>query len=331
MIYMEEVMKNIGLQLYSIKEISEKNFFGAIKLTADIGYDGIEFAGYFDTPAKELKKVLEDNGVVACGTHTGFEALENEFNRTVEYNLEIDNKYIIIPWIPTEMCNSRDAWQKTAEKMNFMNDKLREQGIKFGYHNHAFEFEKFDESYGYDILAENTSPDLLLEIDTFWVEISFSLLNYFSMSRTGCYPAFYSCHFIFLLMFRTHWFRPFLTQPLNSYLYGISFFIVPAFASDAYASSLWDFLAFLLFETSLWLLKAWLILILPLPVLLNLFFEELCVFTLGILFSPYFFLFKVGDIIIYIFLPSSLGLLSNSPFSSHAFANFSIRSRPICV
>ena len=163
-------MKNIGLQLYSIKEISEKNFFGAIKLTADIGYDGIEFAGYFDTPAKELKKVLEDNGVVACGTHTGFEALENEFNRTVEYNLEIDNKYIIIPWIPTEMCNSRDAWLKTAEKMNFMNDKLREQGIKFGYHNHAFEFEKFDESYGYDILAENTSPDLLLEIDTFWVE-----------------------------------------------------------------------------------------------------------------------------------------------------------------
>ncbi|MCD6322900.1 MAG: sugar phosphate isomerase/epimerase [Clostridiales bacterium] len=163
-------MKNIGLQLYSIREISEKDFFGAIKLTADSGYDGIEFAGYFDTPAKELKKVLDGNGIVACGTHTGFEELENEFNKTVEYNLEIDNRYIIIPWIPTEMCDSRDSWLKTAEKMNFMNDKIRSQGIKFGYHNHAFEFEKFDGNYGYDILAENTAPDILLEIDTFWVE-----------------------------------------------------------------------------------------------------------------------------------------------------------------
>jgi len=163
-------MGKIGLQLYSIKEISEKNFFGAIKLTADCGYDGIEFAGYFDTPAKELKKVLDSNGIMACGTHTGFESLENEFNKTVEYNLEIDNRYIIIPWIPTEMCNSRNAWLKTAERMNFMNSKLKEHGIKFGYHNHAFEFEKFDGSYGYDILAENTTSDILLEIDTFWVE-----------------------------------------------------------------------------------------------------------------------------------------------------------------
>ena len=163
-------MRNIGLQLYSIKEISEKDFFGAIKLTADSGYNGIEFAGYFDTPAKELKKVLEDSGIVACGTHTGFEALENDFNKTVEYNLEIGNKYIIIPWIPTEMCNSKESWLKTAEKMNLMTGKLKEQGIKFGYHNHAFEFEKFEGSYGYDILAKNTSPDMLLEIDTFWVE-----------------------------------------------------------------------------------------------------------------------------------------------------------------
>ena len=107
---------------------------------------------------------------MACGTHTGFESLEKEFSKTVEYNLEIDNRYIIIPWIPTEMCNSRNAWLKTAERMNFMNSKLKEHGIQFGYHNHAFEFEKFDGSYGYDILAENTTPDILLEIDTFWVE-----------------------------------------------------------------------------------------------------------------------------------------------------------------
>lgn len=163
-------MSKIGLQLYSIKEIAEKDFLGAVKLTAKAGYDGVEFAGFFSTPANELKKVLEDLGMEACGSHTGFETLENDFNKTIEYNLEIANKYIIIPWIPENMRDSSDSWRRTANKMNKMNDRMKEHGIKFGYHNHAFEFEKFDGIYGYDILAQNTDPDILLEIDTFWVE-----------------------------------------------------------------------------------------------------------------------------------------------------------------
>jgi len=165
-------MAKIGLQLYSIKEISENNFFGAIKLTADSGYEGIEFAGYFGTSAKELKKVLNDTGLEACGSHTGFEPLENDFSKTVEYNLEIGNKYIIVPWIPEEMRNTAYSWERTAEKMNRMNDRLKKHGIKFGYHNHAFEFQKFNGIFGYDILAANTDSDILLEIDTYWVEYS---------------------------------------------------------------------------------------------------------------------------------------------------------------
>lgn len=162
-------MAKTGLQLYSIKEISEKDFFNAIKLTADCGYDGIEFAGFFDTPAGELKKYMDENGLEACGSHTGISQLEEEFNGTVEYNLEIGNKYIVIPWIPEEMCSSQDAWLNTAEKMNLLNQKLKEKRMRLGYHNHAFEFKKFEGKYGYDILAENTDSDIILEIDTFWV------------------------------------------------------------------------------------------------------------------------------------------------------------------
>ena len=163
-------MSKIGLQLYSIKEIAQKDFFGAIKLTADSGYDGIEFAGYFDTPASELKNVLSYNGIIACGCHTGINQLEIDFDAMVEYNLEIGNKNIVIPFLPEEMRNSRDAWLATAEKMNKLNEMLKKHGIRLGYHNHAFEFEKFDGIYGYDILAANTSSEILLEIDTFWVE-----------------------------------------------------------------------------------------------------------------------------------------------------------------
>lgn len=162
-------MSKIGLQLYSIREIAEKNFFNAIKLTADSGYDGIEFAGFFDTPASELKKFLEEVGITACGSHTAFPVLENEFEKTVEYNLEIGNKYIVIPWIPADMCSSRDAWLGTSERMNVLNCKMKPYGVRLGYHNHAFEFEKFGGVCGYDILADNTADDILLEIDTFWV------------------------------------------------------------------------------------------------------------------------------------------------------------------
>jgi sugar phosphate isomerase/epimerase len=163
-------MAKIGLQLYSIKEIASKNFFGAIELAAASGYDGVEFAGFFDTPAKELVKCMQDNNIVPCGSHTSIDLLTDEFEKTVEYNLAIGNKYIVVPWIPENMRDSRDAWLATAEKFNKLNEKLKRNKLKFGYHNHAFEFELFNGKYGYDIFAENTSKDIILEIDLYWVE-----------------------------------------------------------------------------------------------------------------------------------------------------------------
>lgn len=162
-------MSKIGLQLYSIKEIAEKDFFGAIKLTAKSGYGGVEFAGFFNTSAKELKKVLEDEGLEPCGSHTAVELLLNDINAVVEYNLELGNKYIIVPWLPENMRSNKNEWLKTAEIMNEFNEKLKSEGLKLGYHNHDFEFIKFDGKYGFDIFAKNTVNDILLEIDTYWV------------------------------------------------------------------------------------------------------------------------------------------------------------------
>ncbi len=58
-------MSKIGLQLYSLKELAQKDFLGTVEKVAKIGYDGIEFAGFFDVSSKELKKVLDDNGISA--------------------------------------------------------------------------------------------------------------------------------------------------------------------------------------------------------------------------------------------------------------------------
>jgi len=164
-------MSKIGLQLYSLKELAQKDFLGTVEKVAKIGYDGIEFAGFFNVPSKELKKVLDSNGISACGSHTGINLLINDLDNVIQYNLEIGNSYIICPGLPENMRNSADAWKKTAELFNEIGAKCKDYNIQFGYHNHAIEFNMFDGKYGYDILAENTVPDLVcLEVDTFWVE-----------------------------------------------------------------------------------------------------------------------------------------------------------------
>lgn len=164
-------MENIGLQLYSVKELTQKDFLGTLKKVAEIGYNGVEFAGYFDTPAKELKKSLFDLGLRSAGSHIGIAMLKDNLDQVIEYSLEINDPYIICPALPQDMRDSMDAYKKTAELLNKIGRKCNENNIKFGYHNHDFEFEKFEGQYGLDILFENTQPEFLfMELDTFWVE-----------------------------------------------------------------------------------------------------------------------------------------------------------------
>ncbi len=164
-------MRKIGLQLYSIKELTGEDFFGTLKKVAEIGYDGVEFAGFFGAPASEVKKVLDDSGIEACGSHTGIDALEKDLNQVIDYSLEIGNKYVICPGLPPHMRDSYDAYMRLADQFNEIGRKCKEQGIQFGYHNHDFEFEKYNGEYGLDILLSNTDADLVhMELDTFWVE-----------------------------------------------------------------------------------------------------------------------------------------------------------------
>ncbi len=164
-------MGKIGLQLWSVKGLCAEDFADALKKVSDIGYDGVEFAGFYDMPSEDLKKILDDLGLDACSSHTRINLLKDSFDEVIEYNRVIGNEYIICPYLPDDMRGSADEWKRTAELFNEWGRKCRDNGMKFGYHNHAFEFEKVDGKYGYDILGENTDPGLVLfEIDTYWVE-----------------------------------------------------------------------------------------------------------------------------------------------------------------
>jgi sugar phosphate isomerase/epimerase len=166
-------MDPIALQLYSIKELTAVDFLGTLEKVAKIGYDGVEFAGYFDTSAKDLKRVLDGLNLRAAGSHVGIDDLKHNLEHSIAYALEIGNPYMICPGIPEEMRRNADDYKKLSDFFNKVGLRCKENGLQFGYHNHDFEFQQFDGEYGLDLITKQTESDLVfMELDTYWVEFS---------------------------------------------------------------------------------------------------------------------------------------------------------------
>src|SRR5436305_3759102 len=141
----------IALQLYSVREDCARDLPGTIAAVAKMGYVGVEFAGYYDRSAADLRKLLDDHGLRCAGTHTGLNTiLGDELDRTIEFNRTIGNRYLIVPGLPKERRDSRQAWLETARLMNEAAERARPAGMLVGYHNHSIEFQAMDGELPWD-------------------------------------------------------------------------------------------------------------------------------------------------------------------------------------
>jgi sugar phosphate isomerase/epimerase len=156
----------IGVQLYSVREDCAKDLPGVLAAIAKMGYAGVEFAGYYDRSAQELRTLLDDNGLKCCGTHTGIQTLLGDaLEPTIEFNKTLGNKYLIVPGLPSEYTNSKAAWRKTAETMNDIAEKVKPHGMVTGYHNHHTEFQEMEGELPWDIFFGNTRQDVVMQFD----------------------------------------------------------------------------------------------------------------------------------------------------------------------
>lgn len=157
----------LGLQIYSVRDIYFANKAETLNQIKKIGYDAVEMFGGMETPAVEMKKMIDDAGLVCCGYHTLIDWLSDEnFDKTIEYNKTIGNKFIIVPALPAEMISSTDAWLRTCEKLNALNEKVKKEGLRFGFHSHGAEHKPFaDGNFGWQLYGENTNDDLIMQID----------------------------------------------------------------------------------------------------------------------------------------------------------------------
>ncbi len=181
-------MTPIGLQLYTIKEAAEKDFLGTVRKVGDVGYDGVEFAGYFGTPAAELKKTLDDSNLRAAGTHHGVDILRNQLEEHIDYALAIGCEAILCPGFWGVDLTQESTFTSMADLFNHAGERCRASGLRFAYHIHGHEFVLFNGKTGMDILIQNTNPALVeLELDTYWVERSgVDALQYFKMHGQRC-------------------------------------------------------------------------------------------------------------------------------------------------
>ncbi len=156
----------IGLELYSVRNECAADLPGTLAAVAKMGYTGVEFAGFHNWAAADLRKLLDDTGLICCGSHTPISAvLDDQLEATMEFNATIGNQYLIIPGLPGEYTCCIDAWKRTAELFNQISAKVRAKGFWTGYHNHHTEFTATDGTTPWDTFFGNTVPDVVMQLD----------------------------------------------------------------------------------------------------------------------------------------------------------------------
>ena len=163
----------IALQLYTIREEAARDFCGALRKVADIGYRAVEFAGYGGLSATELRKQLDELDLRAVATHVRLAELEADADRQIEYAAEIGAAYVVCPSVPEATLTGDDAaFGRLADTFARIGEKCKTSGLSFAYHNHAFEWRRMEDGrFALDRLCDALPAGLMaLELDLYWVK-----------------------------------------------------------------------------------------------------------------------------------------------------------------
>ena len=167
---MDSNLSNIGIQLYTVRDLMAENLPLTIQRIADIGYKEVEFAGYFGKTAKEIKTILSDNGLKSPSTHIEMDAIYNNPNKAIDTALEVGHEYIVMAWLSESERQNIDQYREYVDIYNLFGEKCNQNGLKFAYHNHDFEFNTLDGEVPMDLLLDKTDPNnVLFELDMYWV------------------------------------------------------------------------------------------------------------------------------------------------------------------
>jgi len=153
----------VAIQLYSLRDVIGDDVAGTLKRVAAMGYEGVEFAGYYDFSGGELRAMLDENGLKCAGSHVGLPSLEGDaLEETVAINKAVGNDRLIIP------CASLDELDESIRRMNAAYAAVSGLGMRVGYHNHTQEFDTVAGVTKFDRIFSETPEDFLVQVDIGW-------------------------------------------------------------------------------------------------------------------------------------------------------------------
>ena len=158
----------VGLELYSVRNALKDDPMGTVRAVAALGYQCVEFyAPYFDwteNQTKDMRKLLDDLGIRCYSTHNDSSYFEpQKISRARDLNLILGCKYVVMA--SSHEKAGADGWKAVADSLNAAAERLEPSGLKTGYHNHQAEFTSENGVRPIEILAKNTKPTVMLQLD----------------------------------------------------------------------------------------------------------------------------------------------------------------------
>lgn len=168
--------KGVGLQIYTLRDTIFKDPKGVLKQVADFGYKKLETFAYkdgsiFGMPFSDFGKYINDLGMKVTSGHYGLDQAKSDaWEKAVTDAKSIGQDYLVVPYLQEPDRKTIDDYKKVCEALNKAGEVVKKNGLKFGYHNHAFEFQTLEGQMPYDVMLKELDPKLVdMEMDIFWV------------------------------------------------------------------------------------------------------------------------------------------------------------------
>ena len=175
--------KNIGIQIYTIRDFMQKDATGSLQAIAAAGYKNIELAGYnegkfYGLSPKEVKTLADSEGMKIPSSHVAGDLvmyfknkmLPADYLKAMDDAVYMGQKFFVWPFLQPAFRNDKDNAMRIAELFNKAGAESKNRGLQFGYHNHNFEFDPIGDTNMMSIFMNNTDPNLVkFELDLYWV------------------------------------------------------------------------------------------------------------------------------------------------------------------
>jgi sugar phosphate isomerase/epimerase len=140
-----------------------------LALIAETGYREVEFAGYFDVAPEQMRQHLRDAGLDAPAAHVGYGDFAGNEAAVIEHALAMGHRFVVVSAVPGDERSTLDDYRRHAENFDRWAEACVSAGLRFGYHNHSFEFDEIDGRLPYDLLLEATDAERVeMELDLAW-------------------------------------------------------------------------------------------------------------------------------------------------------------------